>query len=50
VNIGIAVDVAGKDGARNLKVPNIKNAGALDFAQFVTTVRRHHGRAPATTS
>ena len=27
VNLGIAVDVAGKDGARNLLVPNIKDAG-----------------------
>ena len=36
VNIGIAVDVAGKDGARSLKVPNIKDAGSMDFAQFVT--------------
>ena len=35
VNIGIAVDVAGKDGTRSLKVPNIKDAGSLDFAQFV---------------
>ncbi len=35
INIGIAVDVAGKDGARSLKVPNIRNAGALDFAQYV---------------
>ena len=35
VNLGIAVDVAGKDGNRNLLVPNIKNAGALDFAQYV---------------
>src|SRR5260370_6258749 len=35
VNIGIAVDVAGKDGVRSLKVPNIKNAGALNFAQYV---------------
>ncbi len=37
INLGIAVDVAGKDGGRNLLVPNIKNAGALDFAQYVTT-------------
>jgi 2-oxoglutarate dehydrogenase E1 component len=36
VNLGIAVDVAGKDGGRNLLVPNIKNAGALDFAQYVS--------------
>src|SRR6202162_6355948 len=35
VNIGIAVDVAGKDGVRSLKVPNIKNAGALNFAQYM---------------
>ncbi|MGD0365631.1 MAG: multifunctional oxoglutarate decarboxylase/oxoglutarate dehydrogenase thiamine pyrophosphate-binding subunit/dihydrolipoyllysine-residue succinyltransferase subunit, partial [Bryobacteraceae bacterium] len=37
INLGIAVDVAGKDGGRNLLVPNIKNAGGLDFAQYVTT-------------
>jgi 2-oxoglutarate dehydrogenase E1 component len=36
INLGIAVDVAGKDGNRNLLVPNIKDAGALDFAQYVT--------------
>ena len=36
VNLGVAVDVAGKDGARSLMVPNIKNAGALDFAEYVT--------------
>src|ERR1035438_228418 len=35
INIGIAVDVAAKDGTRSLKVPNIRNAGALDFAQYV---------------
>ena len=35
VNIGIAVDVAGKDGVRSLKVPNIKNAGGLNFAQYM---------------
>ena len=35
VNLGIAVDVAGKDGARSLMVPNIKNAGALNFPQYV---------------
>ena len=34
VNIGIAVDVSGKDGSRSLMVPNIKNAGALTFAQY----------------
>jgi 2-oxoglutarate dehydrogenase E1 component len=36
VNLGIAVDVEGKDGARSLVVPNIKNAGALSFADYVT--------------
>ena len=35
VNLGIAVDVAGKDGARSLKVPCIKRAEAMNFAQFV---------------
>ncbi len=37
INLGIAVDVASKDGGRNLLVPNIKNAGAVDFAQYVAT-------------
>jgi len=36
VNLGIAVDVAGKDGARSLMVPNIKNAGALNFQEYIT--------------
>jgi multifunctional 2-oxoglutarate metabolism enzyme len=35
INLGIAVDVAGKDGARNLLVPNIKNAGALNFQEYL---------------
>ena len=35
VNIGIAVDVAGKDGTRALKVPNIKNAESLNFAEYM---------------
>ncbi|MFZ0593024.1 MAG: multifunctional oxoglutarate decarboxylase/oxoglutarate dehydrogenase thiamine pyrophosphate-binding subunit/dihydrolipoyllysine-residue succinyltransferase subunit, partial [Bryobacteraceae bacterium] len=34
VNIGLAVDVRGKDGTRSLLVPNIKNADELNFAQF----------------
>jgi len=37
INLGIAVDVAGKDGGRNLLVANIKDAGALDFARYVAT-------------
>jgi 2-oxoglutarate decarboxylase len=35
VNIGLAVDIAAKDGTRTLKVPNIKNADGMNFAQFV---------------
>ena len=35
VNLGIAVDVEGKDGSRSLKVPCIKNAQAMNFAQFL---------------
>ncbi|MBN9656994.1 MAG: multifunctional oxoglutarate decarboxylase/oxoglutarate dehydrogenase thiamine pyrophosphate-binding subunit/dihydrolipoyllysine-residue succinyltransferase subunit [Acidobacteria bacterium] len=36
INIGIAVDVAGKDGHRSLVVPSIKNAGAMGFYEFLT--------------
>jgi 2-oxoglutarate dehydrogenase E1 component len=35
VNIGLAVDISGKDGSRTLKVPNIKHADGMTFAQFV---------------
>ncbi|HYU43569.1 MAG TPA: 2-oxo acid dehydrogenase subunit E2, partial [Vicinamibacteria bacterium] len=35
VRLGIAVDVQKKDGSRTLLVPNIKDAGRMDFAQFV---------------
>jgi len=35
VNLGIAIDVEKKDGSRSLLVPNIKNAQAMDFAQFL---------------
>ncbi len=35
VNLGIAVDVAGKDGVRSLKVPSIKAAEAMNFGQFL---------------
>jgi 2-oxoglutarate dehydrogenase E1 component len=35
VNLGIAVDVAGKDGSRSLKVPGIQRAEAMSFAQFI---------------
>jgi 2-oxoglutarate dehydrogenase E1 component len=35
INLGVAVDVTGKDGARNLVVPNINNAGALNFQEYL---------------
>jgi len=35
VNLGIAVDIAGRDGSRSLKVPNIKDAGSMTFARYV---------------
>ncbi|MEI9813720.1 MAG: 2-oxo acid dehydrogenase subunit E2 [Acidobacteriota bacterium] len=35
MNLGLAVDVAGKDGARSLKVPSVKAAEKMNFAQFV---------------
>src|SRR5438105_3134156 len=35
VRLGIAVDVQKKDGSRTLLVPNVKDAGRMDFAQFV---------------
>jgi 2-oxoglutarate dehydrogenase E1 component len=34
VNLGLAIDVAGRDGTRQLLVPSIKAAQALDFRQF----------------
>ncbi len=36
IHLGIAVDVAGRDGARSLMVPNIKNAGALNFQEYLS--------------
>jgi len=36
VNLGVAVDVAGKDGSRALKVPSLKKADTLNFAQFIS--------------
>jgi 2-oxoglutarate decarboxylase len=35
VNLGIAVDVAGKDGTRSLTVPNAKNVNSMNFVQYV---------------
>src|SRR6267143_35070 len=36
INLGIAVDVEGKNGNRSLLVPNIQNAGQMDFQQYVS--------------
>jgi 2-oxoglutarate decarboxylase len=38
INLGIAVDVAAKGGGRSLMVPNINNAGSLDFALSAAAV------------
>lgn len=35
INFGVAVDLQKKDGTRTLLVPNIKNAGAMTFSQFL---------------
>ncbi|HKR59288.1 MAG TPA: multifunctional oxoglutarate decarboxylase/oxoglutarate dehydrogenase thiamine pyrophosphate-binding subunit/dihydrolipoyllysine-residue succinyltransferase subunit, partial [Pyrinomonadaceae bacterium] len=35
VNLGIAIDIAKKDGSRNLLVPNIKGANKLRFSEFL---------------
>ncbi len=45
VNLGIAVDVAKRDGSRSLLVPNIKLAEGLDFAEFVSTFDNLVGKA-----
>ncbi|MEO7141959.1 MAG: multifunctional oxoglutarate decarboxylase/oxoglutarate dehydrogenase thiamine pyrophosphate-binding subunit/dihydrolipoyllysine-residue succinyltransferase subunit, partial [Bryobacteraceae bacterium] len=37
LNLGIAIDVAGKDGNRSLMVPSIKNAGGLSFDRFLAS-------------
>jgi len=35
VNLGIAIDLAGRDGERNLVVPNIKNVDDMNFREFL---------------
>jgi len=35
VNLGVAIDLEKKDGTRTLLVPNIRNAGAMGFTQFL---------------
>ncbi len=37
VNLGLAIDLQKPDGTRQLLVPNIKDAQAMDFAQFWST-------------
>jgi 2-oxoglutarate dehydrogenase E1 component len=49
INIGVAVDVAGKDGNRSLMVPNIKKADTMSFAEFLAAyddvvVRARNGK------
>ena len=36
INLGVAIDLAKKDGTRTLLVPNIKSANKLRFSQFLT--------------
>jgi 2-oxoglutarate decarboxylase len=45
INFGLAVDVAGKNGARSLLVPNIKNAGGMSYAQYMAAFDDLVGRA-----
>src|SRR5204862_5835276 len=49
VRLGIAVDVQKKDGTRTLLVPNVKDAGRMDFAQFVKAFDDLVGRARKST-
>jgi 2-oxoglutarate dehydrogenase E1 component len=47
INLGIAVDVTGKDGGRSLLVPNVKNAGAMNFQSFIAALDDVVARARA---
>ncbi|HSV33066.1 MAG TPA: multifunctional oxoglutarate decarboxylase/oxoglutarate dehydrogenase thiamine pyrophosphate-binding subunit/dihydrolipoyllysine-residue succinyltransferase subunit [Pyrinomonadaceae bacterium] len=47
VNLGIAIDLEKKDGTRSLLVPNIKNANALRFPEFLQTYNDIVSRARA---
>jgi len=38
VNLGIAIDLPKPDGTRSLVVPNVKNAQAMTFAEFLAAV------------
>ncbi len=48
-NLGIAIDLPGKDGRRNLVVPNVKDAGSLDFAAFLAAYGKKVEQARAGT-
>src|SRR5436190_5679349 len=47
VNLGIAIDLEKKDGTRSLLVPNIRNANALRFPEFLQTYNDIVSRARA---
>ena len=47
INFGLAVDLPGKQGARTLLVPNIKDAGSLNFRQFLEAYDELVARARA---
>ncbi|NCT91388.1 multifunctional oxoglutarate decarboxylase/oxoglutarate dehydrogenase thiamine pyrophosphate-binding subunit/dihydrolipoyllysine-residue succinyltransferase subunit [Cellulomonas sp. APG4] len=47
VNFGLAIDLAKPDGTRQLLVPSIKNADAMDFGQFVAAYEELVRRARA---
>ncbi|MGI8715776.1 MAG: multifunctional oxoglutarate decarboxylase/oxoglutarate dehydrogenase thiamine pyrophosphate-binding subunit/dihydrolipoyllysine-residue succinyltransferase subunit [Solirubrobacteraceae bacterium] len=49
VNLGLAVDVAKKDGARTLMVPVIRDAGRLSFQEFLDAYNALVERARANT-
>ncbi|HZI20424.1 MAG TPA: multifunctional oxoglutarate decarboxylase/oxoglutarate dehydrogenase thiamine pyrophosphate-binding subunit/dihydrolipoyllysine-residue succinyltransferase subunit [Pyrinomonadaceae bacterium] len=36
VNLGVAIDIEKKDGSRTLLVPNVKDAGRMGFAEFLS--------------
>jgi multifunctional 2-oxoglutarate metabolism enzyme len=45
LQLGIAVDLPGKDGRRSLMVPNLKDCGALDFAGFLQAFHQQIDKA-----
>ncbi|MAW60050.1 MAG: multifunctional oxoglutarate decarboxylase/oxoglutarate dehydrogenase thiamine pyrophosphate-binding subunit/dihydrolipoyllysine-residue succinyltransferase subunit [Planctomycetes bacterium] len=52
VNIGLAIDVEGRDGRRSLVVPNIKGAESMNFKEFFDAyqdlvARGRHGKLTA---